>query len=169
MSSLGWLLLKPQRSLRLWGPTAAHSSRGGEGGRGLVLTVRVWLKGPGPISFSARICRLRGERKEMVLKLFNLVQLLAPLGLKAKQLINSILYSLQMISLHLNDPADCSKETRCQWFSIGNFKGNKSPKNEARWPFSTDENDLLWLKGWSCIPMRISKKLPIWYPRIQLL
>ncbi len=96
MSSVSGLrLLKPQRSFRLWGPTAAHSSCGGDGGRGLVLTVRVWLKGPGPISFSARICRLR-ERARYKIECFN------KLSVSVQSLVTSILDPLQMISLHLN-------------------------------------------------------------------
>lgn len=48
-------LLSPHLSFRLWGPDAAHSSRGGEGGNGRVFAFMNWLNGPTPISLIAWI------------------------------------------------------------------------------------------------------------------
>lgn len=37
-----------------------------------------------------------------------------------------------MISFHLNERVDYSKENRCQWFIIGNFQGIDHPKMKLR-------------------------------------
>ena len=48
-----WLLLSPQRSLRLLGLTCSHRSAGGLGGSAWVATRTGAVKGPTPMPFTA--------------------------------------------------------------------------------------------------------------------
>lgn len=72
MSSVAWSLelLSPHFSFRLWGPAAAHSSRGGKGGNGLVFALIKWLNGPAPISLTAWILILKWTKRWMFNKVF---------------------------------------------------------------------------------------------------
>lgn len=69
MSSAEWSLelLSPHFNFRLWGPAAAHSSRGGKGGNGLVFALIKWLKGPAPISLTAWILILKWTARRWML------------------------------------------------------------------------------------------------------